>query len=124
MGCECCQDLTVDRCCKQDVQVEPSVKVFVGLQSVTISDFAAADRLAPQYLDKYPALVAGKNTPGSNPLANSVPVVSLNCSRAHVCQLNGLTITSATQSMGCPGCADAASRNRMASSTDRTAGSR
>ena len=72
---------------------------------MTISDFAAADRLAPQYLDQYPALVAGKNTPGSNPLANSVPVVSLNCSRAHVCQLNGLTITSATQSMGCPGCA-------------------
>jgi hypothetical protein len=88
-----------------DVQVLEGVKVFEGLESVTISDFAAADRHKPQYLDKYPKIVSGDHSPGKSPLMNAVPIVALNCSHAFPCQLNGLTIISATQSMGCPSCA-------------------
>eukprot|EP01051_Picozoa_sp_SAG22_P038224 SAG22_NODE_19490_length_274_cov_0.885714_1_plen_42_part_10 len=37
------------------------VKVFEGLESVTITDFAAADRYTPRYLDKYPKIVSGEH---------------------------------------------------------------
>ena len=89
-----------------DVQVAEHVKSWEGLESITISDFAAADRLAPRYLDTYKALTSGEHVmPGSRVLENSVPVVALNCSQTFPCQLDGLAITSATMSMGCPGCA-------------------
>ena len=89
-----------------DVQVAGPVKSWEGLESITISDFAAADRLTPRYLDRYKALTSGPRVmPGSRVLENSVPVVALNCSHTFPCQLDGLAITSATMSMGCPGCA-------------------
>jgi hypothetical protein len=47
-----------------DVQVAEHVKTWEGLESITISDFAAADRVLPRYLGKYPALVSGDRAPG------------------------------------------------------------
>ena len=56
-------------------------------------------------LSKYPKIVEV----GPKQLKNTVPIVSLNCSGEHAtatkpCKLDGVTLTSAVQSEGCPGC--------------------
>ena len=51
-------------------------------------------------LNKYPKIIAG----GSSHVKNAVPIVALNCSGSVPCKLDGVTLTNAVQSEGCPGC--------------------
>ena len=49
------------------IQVAPSVKVFMGMESLTVSDFVAADRVVPLYLDRYPKLADAPGGSSSGP---------------------------------------------------------
>jgi hypothetical protein len=81
-----------------DVQVARGLPAFMGVQSVTIIDFNAADVMMPHYLRKYPQL-----TPASvgcegrwSQCPGLVGVTALNCSHVPGCRLSGITIISAS----------------------------
>ena len=62
---------------------------FMGLQSITIIDYSGADVNAPYYLRQYPHLDSNCSRYSCNAL---VGIVGLNCSNAHNCALDGVTM--------------------------------
>jgi hypothetical protein len=87
-----------------DVQVKPGVTDFMGLQSITITEYSGADDNPPYYLGQYPHLLKSCSDPAVDNTGypqrfacnQLVPIVGLNCSDAPNCALDGLTIIGAS----------------------------